>query len=133
MDDHQREEFIGKIGISSEENDDNSDESADSEPHKYSCKRCQVTGQRGDIRTGSLGAGLLDPSGSGSVSLALVAAPFTGALSEVSRKAAPSLLLRGGAWSHCCHVDHPLGTSLRLVCIRLCGNWGDIWLRGGRP
>ncbi|XP_068770815.1 PR domain zinc finger protein 15 isoform X15 [Struthio camelus] len=39
MDDHQREEFIGKIGISSEENDDNSDESADSEPHKYSCKR----------------------------------------------------------------------------------------------
>ncbi|KAK2089964.1 hypothetical protein P7K49_032630 [Saguinus oedipus] len=27
MDDHQREEFIGKIGISSEENDDNSDES----------------------------------------------------------------------------------------------------------
>lgn len=44
MDDHQREEFIGKIGISSEENDDNSDESADSEPHKYSCKRCQVLG-----------------------------------------------------------------------------------------
>lgn len=44
MDDHQRAEFIGKIGISSEENDDNSDESADSEPHKYSCKRCQVTG-----------------------------------------------------------------------------------------
>lgn len=42
MDDHQREEFIGKIGISSEENDDNSDESADSEPHKYNCKRCQV-------------------------------------------------------------------------------------------
>ena len=42
MDDHQREEFIGKIGISSEENDDNSDASADSEPHKYSCKRCQV-------------------------------------------------------------------------------------------
>lgn len=42
MDDHQREEFIGKIGISSEENDDNSDTSADSEPHKYSCKRCQV-------------------------------------------------------------------------------------------
>jgi hypothetical protein len=42
MDEHQREEFIGKIGISSEENDDNSDESADSEPHKYSCKRCQV-------------------------------------------------------------------------------------------
>lgn len=42
MDDHQREEFIGKIGISSEENDDNSDESAGSEPHKYSCKRCQV-------------------------------------------------------------------------------------------
>lgn len=43
MDDHQREEFIGKIGISSEENEDNSDESADSEPHKYSCKRCQVS------------------------------------------------------------------------------------------
>ncbi|KFP17791.1 PR domain zinc finger protein 15 [Egretta garzetta] len=47
MDDHQREEFIGKIGISSEENDDNSDESADSEPHKYSCKRCQLTFGRG--------------------------------------------------------------------------------------
>lgn len=44
MDDQQREEFIGKIGISSEENDGTSDESADSEPHKYSCKRCQVTG-----------------------------------------------------------------------------------------
>uniref|UniRef100_A0A8C3YJB8 PR domain zinc finger protein 15 n=1 Tax=Catagonus wagneri TaxID=51154 RepID=A0A8C3YJB8_9CETA len=47
MDEHQREEFIGKIGISSEENDDNSDESADSEPHKYSCKRCQLTFGRG--------------------------------------------------------------------------------------
>uniref|UniRef100_A0A8D1MPJ1 PR domain zinc finger protein 15 n=1 Tax=Sus scrofa TaxID=9823 RepID=A0A8D1MPJ1_PIG len=47
MDDHQRAEFIGKIGISSEENDDNSDESADSEPHKYSCKRCQLTFGRG--------------------------------------------------------------------------------------
>uniref|UniRef100_A0A8I3QXL6 PR domain zinc finger protein 15 n=2 Tax=Canis lupus TaxID=9612 RepID=A0A8I3QXL6_CANLF len=47
MDDHQREEFIGKIGISSEENDDNSDTSADSEPHKYSCKRCQLTFGRG--------------------------------------------------------------------------------------
>ncbi|KAM9627846.1 PR domain zinc finger protein 15 isoform 6-T10 [Morphnus guianensis] len=49
MDDHQREEFIGKIGISSEENDDNSDESADSEPHKYSCKRyihpCEICGR----------------------------------------------------------------------------------------
>lgn len=51
MDDQQREEFIGKIGISSEEND-NSDESADSEPHKYSCKRCQV---------GRPGAGELGP------------------------------------------------------------------------
>ncbi|XP_054983656.1 PR domain zinc finger protein 15 isoform X2 [Sorex araneus] len=47
MDEHQREEFIGKIGISSEENDDNSDGSADSEPHKYSCKRCQLTFGRG--------------------------------------------------------------------------------------
>ncbi|XP_039225104.1 PR domain zinc finger protein 15 isoform X1 [Crotalus tigris] len=47
MDDHQREEFIGKIGISSEENDDNSDGSVDSEPHKYSCKRCQLTFGRG--------------------------------------------------------------------------------------
>lgn len=52
MDDHQREEFIGKIGISSEENDDNSDESADSEPHKYSCKRCQV-GRPGPPRAGA--------------------------------------------------------------------------------
>lgn len=49
MDDHQREEFIGKIGISSEENDDNSDESADSEPHKYSCKRCQVGSPGGEL------------------------------------------------------------------------------------
>lgn len=56
MDDHQREEFIGKIGISSEENDDNSDESADSEPHKYSCKRCQVTG-RSERRGRGLGTG----------------------------------------------------------------------------
>ncbi|XP_034971097.1 PR domain zinc finger protein 15 isoform X3 [Zootoca vivipara] len=47
MDDHQREEFIGKIGISSEENDENSDGSVDSEPHKYSCKRCQLTFGRG--------------------------------------------------------------------------------------
>ncbi|XP_066475777.1 PR domain zinc finger protein 15 isoform X2 [Tiliqua scincoides] len=47
MDDHQREEFIGKIGISSEENDENSDGSMDSEPHKYSCKRCQLTFGRG--------------------------------------------------------------------------------------
>ncbi|XP_033711995.1 PR domain zinc finger protein 15 isoform X1 [Tursiops truncatus] len=47
MDDQQREEFIGKIGISSEENDGTSDESADSEPHKYSCKRCQLTFGRG--------------------------------------------------------------------------------------
>ncbi|XP_062060806.1 PR domain zinc finger protein 15 isoform X1 [Lepus europaeus] len=47
MDDHQREEFIGKIGISSEESDGNSDGSAASEPHKYSCKRCQLTFGRG--------------------------------------------------------------------------------------
>ena len=57
MDDHQREEFIGKIGISSEENDDHSDESADSEPHKYSCKRCQVTGPRLPSARGSRAAG----------------------------------------------------------------------------
>ncbi|KAM4700014.1 PR domain zinc finger protein 15 isoform 2-T2 [Discoglossus pictus] len=47
MNDQQREEFIGKIGISSEENDDNSDGSGDSEPHKYSCKRCQISFARG--------------------------------------------------------------------------------------
>ncbi|XP_029434311.1 PR domain zinc finger protein 15 isoform X2 [Rhinatrema bivittatum] len=47
MDDQQREEFIGKIGISSEDNEDNSDESADSEPHKYGCKRCQLSFARG--------------------------------------------------------------------------------------
>ncbi|XP_075053386.1 PR domain zinc finger protein 15 isoform X2 [Mixophyes fleayi] len=47
MNDQQREEFIGKIGISSEDNDDNSDGSADSEPHKYSCKRCQISFARG--------------------------------------------------------------------------------------
>lgn len=58
MDDHQREEFIGKIGISSEENDDHSDESADSEPHKYSCKRCQVSGPRLLSAWGSGAAGL---------------------------------------------------------------------------
>ncbi|XP_069801581.1 PR domain zinc finger protein 15 isoform X4 [Dendropsophus ebraccatus] len=47
MNDQQREEFIGKIGISSEDNDDNSDGSADSEPHKYGCKRCQISFARG--------------------------------------------------------------------------------------
>ncbi|XP_075449807.1 PR domain zinc finger protein 15 isoform X1 [Ascaphus truei] len=47
MNDQQREEFIGKIGISSEDNDENSDGSADSEPHKYSCKRCQISFARG--------------------------------------------------------------------------------------
>ncbi|XP_068126484.1 PR domain zinc finger protein 15 isoform X2 [Hyperolius riggenbachi] len=47
MNDQQREEFIGKIGISSEDNDDNSDGSADSEPHKYACKRCQISFARG--------------------------------------------------------------------------------------
>lgn len=57
MDDHQREEFIGKIGISSEENDDNSDESADSEPHKYSCKRCQVPCQLGCVGEGGSAQG----------------------------------------------------------------------------
>uniref|UniRef100_H3B928 PR/SET domain 15 n=1 Tax=Latimeria chalumnae TaxID=7897 RepID=H3B928_LATCH len=41
MDDQQREEFISKIGISSEENDENSDGDEDTEPHKYSCKKCQ--------------------------------------------------------------------------------------------
>lgn len=57
MDDHQREEFIGKIGISSEENDDNSDESADSEPHKYSCKRCQVGSPGGALGPGAAQCG----------------------------------------------------------------------------
>ncbi|KAM4795603.1 PR domain zinc finger protein 15 [Rhinophrynus dorsalis] len=47
MNDQQREEFIGKIGISSEDNDDNSDGSVESEPHKYSCKRCQISFARG--------------------------------------------------------------------------------------
>ncbi|XP_030059675.1 PR domain zinc finger protein 15 isoform X1 [Microcaecilia unicolor] len=47
MNDQQREEFIGKIGISSEDNEDNSDECADSEPHKYGCKRCQLSFARG--------------------------------------------------------------------------------------
>ncbi|XP_063303071.1 PR domain zinc finger protein 15 [Pelobates fuscus] len=47
MNDQQREEFIGKIGISSEDNDDNSDGSLDSELHKYSCKRCQISFARG--------------------------------------------------------------------------------------
>ncbi|XP_053561877.1 PR domain zinc finger protein 15 [Bombina bombina] len=47
MNEQQREEFIGKIGISSEDNDDNSDGSCDSEPHKYSCKRCQISFARG--------------------------------------------------------------------------------------
>ncbi|KAM8975449.1 PR domain zinc finger protein 15 isoform 2-T2 [Pelodytes ibericus] len=47
MNDQQREEFIGKIGISSEDNDDNSDGSIDSELHKYSCKRCQISFARG--------------------------------------------------------------------------------------
>uniref|UniRef100_A0A8C3EAZ0 PR/SET domain 15 n=1 Tax=Corvus moneduloides TaxID=1196302 RepID=A0A8C3EAZ0_CORMO len=48
MDDHQREEFIGKIGISSEgKRMTTLMKSADSEPHKYSCKRCQLTFGRG--------------------------------------------------------------------------------------
>ncbi|KAM5180930.1 PR domain zinc finger protein 15 isoform 1-T1 [Mantella aurantiaca] len=47
MNDQQREEFVRKIGISSEENDDNSDGSGDSEPHKYACKRCQISFARG--------------------------------------------------------------------------------------
>ncbi|CAH2219112.1 PR domain zinc finger 15-like isoform X1 [Pelobates cultripes] len=47
MNDQQREEFIGKIGISSEDNDDNSDGSLDLELHKYSCKRCQISFARG--------------------------------------------------------------------------------------
>lgn len=60
MDDHQREEFIGKIGISSEENDDNSDESADSEPHKYSCKRCQVALNSFELTCFGMGGGSAD-------------------------------------------------------------------------
>nr|DBA34537.1 TPA: hypothetical protein GDO54_002088 [Pyxicephalus adspersus] len=47
MNDQQRDEFIRKIGISSEDNDDNSDASGDSEPHKYACKRCQISFARG--------------------------------------------------------------------------------------
>ncbi|XP_053311705.1 PR domain zinc finger protein 15 isoform X2 [Spea bombifrons] len=47
MNDQQREEFIGKIGISSEDNDENTDESMDSDLHKYSCKRCQISFARG--------------------------------------------------------------------------------------
>ncbi|KAM9320391.1 PR domain zinc finger protein 15 [Gastrophryne carolinensis] len=47
MNDEQREEFIGRIGISSEDNDDLSDGSVDSEPHKYACKRCQISFARG--------------------------------------------------------------------------------------
>ncbi|OCT91308.1 PR domain zinc finger protein 15 isoform X2 [Xenopus laevis] len=47
MNDQQREEFIGKIGISSEDNDENSDGSVETEPHKYSCKRCQISFARG--------------------------------------------------------------------------------------
>ncbi|XP_060054721.1 PR domain zinc finger protein 15 isoform X2 [Erinaceus europaeus] len=47
MDDQQREEFIDKIGISSEDNEEHSDGSTDSGLHKYSCKRCQLTFGRG--------------------------------------------------------------------------------------
>ncbi|XP_043927885.1 PR domain zinc finger protein 15 [Protopterus annectens] len=47
MDDQQREEFISKIGISAEETEENSDGSVDSEPHKYSCKKCQLTFAKG--------------------------------------------------------------------------------------
>ncbi|KAG8450152.1 hypothetical protein GDO86_002689 [Hymenochirus boettgeri] len=47
MNEQQREEFIGKIGISSEDNDENSDESVEPEPHKYNCKRCQISFARG--------------------------------------------------------------------------------------
>ncbi|XP_058886595.1 PR domain zinc finger protein 15-like isoform X1 [Acipenser ruthenus] len=50
MDEHQREEFIGKIGISVEDEDGDSEEEDgedDMELHKYSCKRCQVTFAKG--------------------------------------------------------------------------------------
>ncbi|XP_069492133.1 PR domain zinc finger protein 15 isoform X2 [Ambystoma mexicanum] len=47
MDDQQRDDFLGKIGISSDENDENSDGDAEVELHKYSCKRCQLSFARG--------------------------------------------------------------------------------------
>ncbi|XP_039600511.1 PR domain zinc finger protein 15 isoform X2 [Polypterus senegalus] len=51
MDEQQREEFIGKIGISVDDDDeDNFEEDKEDdevEIHKYSCKRCQVTFAKG--------------------------------------------------------------------------------------
>ncbi|XP_041088971.1 PR domain zinc finger protein 15 [Polyodon spathula] len=50
MDEHQREEFIGKIGISLEDEDGDSEEEDgedDMELHKYSCKKCQVSFAKG--------------------------------------------------------------------------------------
>lgn len=102
MDDHQREEFIGKIGISSEENDDNSDESADSEPHKYSCKRCQVTTALG---TSCRVSGRRLPHAGGTAPpLGGHALRFTG----VPEGHPMSLFLRDALCGpRCCHMAHP--------------------------
>lgn len=95
MDDHQREEFIGKIGISSEENDDNSDESADSEPHKYSCKRCQVGSPGGELGPGAAQCGGHSPG------------PGTH-VPGVPEAACVTLFLGGGSCrSHHCHLSTP--------------------------
>lgn len=121
MDDHQREEFIGKIGISSEENDDNSDESADSEPHKYSCKRCQVTAARNRPRA---------PQAPARWARSRVVATCT---HSCPAGCPPSLGSRGGCWSHCCHMTTLVEPVSWLACVRLCGSPGGIWLPGGRP
>lgn len=95
MDDHQREEFIGKIGISSEENDDNSDESADSEPHKYSCKRCQVGSPGGELGPGAAQCGGHSPG------------PGTH-VPGVPEAACVTLFLGSGSCrSHHCHLSTP--------------------------
>uniref|UniRef100_A0A8C4RNI3 PR/SET domain 15 n=1 Tax=Erpetoichthys calabaricus TaxID=27687 RepID=A0A8C4RNI3_ERPCA len=50
MDEQQREEFIGKIGISVDDDEDDFEEDKEDdevEIHKYSCKRCQVTFAKG--------------------------------------------------------------------------------------
>lgn len=107
MDDQQREEFIGKIGISSEENDGTSDESADSEPHKYSCKRCQVTGPAA-----------FRPWGCRALALG-------GHLTDVP-EGAPGLVASQGCWIRVSPPSGPLSQNQ-------CGPHVPVCLTGGDP
>lgn len=114
MDDHQREEFIGKIGISSEENDGDSDESADSEPHKYSCKRCQVpSGQPWDTRVAGVAPGR--------------GAAGAQALCEVGRACPPRPGFLGPGWGWASHLQSPPpGPSAHRAVLSRAGQTGSL-------